>query len=200
MEPLVHCLLPFLVDQLAAADPKRVSSSVPQTKDPKDGFQDIPAETFARILNRCTWYLEGILGCGRGHPTLTYLRPQDVIYAILVLASIKSGYKMLLNSPHNTLEADISISTECGVLPSLFDPEDWKYLSYSPALGNKFREISGGLYEKFIVRKPEYDMYQGAFGAFPDLEEWPIKDLYRKHPTKDCLWLSQGRTDDIMVF
>lgn len=409
-----HRLLPSVLDDLAVTEPNRILYSVPLTKDPKDGFRDISAKIFARAVDRCAWYLEGILGRGQGHPTLTYMGPQDVVYGIVVLASVKTGYKLLLNSPRNTLDAHLSLfektqcetfllppnfplpiikqilearemrvvdipglqhwirdepvdvypypktfaearldpfvvlhtsgstgmpkpivqrhaniaavdsfaclpslglesafpaicagsrvyiayplfhsaglylllssiyigstivlgpfppspetinevhvhgnvqqsclppaplvdlvktpvyldnlagldqitygggplpkpvgdsivsktrllncvgSTECGSFPMLLcDPEDWEYLRFSRVVGNDFREVSDGLYEHFIVRQPEHEMYQGVFRNFPDLEEWPMKDLYQKHPTKDDLWLYKGRSDDIIVF
>lgn len=409
-----HRLLPSLVDELAATDPGRVLYSFPHTNDPKDGFRDISAKTMARAVNRCAWYLEDTLGRREWFPTLMYLGPQDLTYAILVLATIKTGYKLLLTSPRNSLGAHLSLlektrcdtfllppnfplpmarqilaaremrvvdmpgfqhwiedghvrpypynrtflearlepfvvlhtsgstgmprpiiqthatvaaldaladlsslglepaypamcagkrvyvafplfhcagllmllssifsgftvvlgpfppsaeainavhvhgnvqhsclaaasltdlasnpeylenlarleqvtfgggplprsvgdlvstktrllnclgTTECGILPSLLcTPEDWQYVGYSPALGSEFREISDGLYEHFVVRRPEYSACQGIFGTFPSRKEWPMKELYEKHPTKEDLWLYKGRADDIIVF
>lgn len=96
-------------------------------------------------------------------------------------------------------------STEAGILPfRLCDPEDWAYMSFHPALGQEFRpySVSEGLYEHVIVRSPDPDLqlYQPIFGTFPELQEWSMRDLYSKHPTKDDVWLYRGRTDDIIVF
>jgi acyl-coenzyme A synthetase/AMP-(fatty) acid ligase len=92
-------------------------------------------------------------------------------------------------------------TTESGALPShILDKEDWQYMSYSHVVGSEFRQISEDLYEHFIVRDPKLDMYQAFFQTFPDLDEWPMKDLYAKHPTKENLWLYRGRTDDVIVF
>lgn len=115
MDTVGKRLLPSLVDHIAATDPDRILYSVPKTKDPQDGFNEIAARPFAAAVDRCSWYLEEHLGRGEDFPTLTYLGPQDLMYAILVLASIKTGYKLLLNSPRNTLEAHLSLfeSTEC---------------------------------------------------------------------------------------
>jgi thioester reductase-like protein len=91
-------------------------------------------------------------------------------------------------------------TTECGVLPlSLCDPEDWDYMKVSPVIGHEYRHVSEDLYEQVIVRKSELEPYQGIFATFPDLTEWPMKDLYSKHPSKD-IWLYRGRADDIIVF
>ena len=51
-----------------------------------------------------------------------------------------------------------------------------------------------------IVRKPDLDLFQGVFQTFPDINEWSLKDLYSKHPTKANHWLYRGRDDDIIVF
>ncbi|RYP70035.1 hypothetical protein DL771_005726 [Monosporascus sp. 5C6A] len=117
-------LLPSLVDEIAETDPHRVLYSVPKTNDPADGFQDISAKTFARAVHRCSWYIEKNLGRGQNFPTITYMGPQDAVYAILVLACIKTGYKLLLNSLRNSLDAHLFLfeKTHCDVflLPPSF--------------------------------------------------------------------------------
>lgn len=415
-------LLPSVVDEIASTDPDRVIYSVTETKNPADGFQDVTARQLACAVDRCAHFLDKSLGSseGKDFPTLMYMGPQDVIYAILVLASIKAGYKVLLTSPRNTLEAHLSLleetdcrtfmmppvfplpvvkqildarpmqvlhiqglhywisdqegesneaypyeksyeaargepfvvlhtsgstgrpkpivqthgtisaldafraggssmglkpvhyttcvgkriylgfplfhcagismllpgaiflgftivlgpfppspdvvnaihthgnvqesciapmtiidlvkdeahlqnlsrldtitygggplphqvgslvstktrilnvlgTTECGVLPvQLCDPDDWEYLTYSPILGHEFRPVSDGLYEHVIVRQAgDLELYQGVFSTFPELQEWPMKDLYSPHPTNKDAWLYRGRSDDIVVF
>lgn len=415
-------LLPSLVDEIARTDPHRVIYSITKTKNPQDGFQDITAKALARSVDRCSWYIEKSLGRGQDFPTLCYMGPQDVVYAILVLACIKTGYKLLLPSPRNALEAHLYLlektdcntflmppnfplpvvkqilegrqmrvleiaglqhwladapesesvdkpypysktfaeakyepfavlhtsgstgmpkpiiqthatmapmdaftalpslgqkptypamcggtrvyltfplfhcagiamilpgtiysgfttvlaafppsadtvngvhvhgnvqhscvapttlidlvkdpehlenlgkvkqitfgggpcpqavgdlistktrllnclgTTECAVLPlQLCDPEDWAYMSVSPYLGHEYRRVSGegDLYEQVIVRDPKLHLYQGVFGTFPELDEYPTKDLYAKHPTKENCWLYKGRADDIIVY
>ena len=413
-------LLPSYVDHIAQHEPDRVLYSVTKTHNPRDGFQDITSRAFARAVDRCAWHIEKKLGkgWGRDFPTLCYMGPQDLVYAIVVLACIKTGYKALLNSARETLEAHLSLfeatkcntfllppgfplpvieqtlstrhmsvleipslsywvdepwdederpypymksfdeakydpfavlhtsgstgvpkpvvqtlgsiavadaftalpelgyegtwpatsagrrvygafphfhcaglhillpvslfcgftlvlgpfppspevanavhvhgnvqesilppttlvelvkdpehldnlsrlkqisfgggplpqavgdllasktrllnalgSTETGAHPiQLSDPEDWLYMKTSPVLGQEYRHVSGDLYEQFIVRKPELEPFQGVFRTFPDLDEWPMKDLYSKHPTKDDVWLYRGRADDIIVF
>ncbi|KAF2875490.1 hypothetical protein BDV95DRAFT_561998 [Massariosphaeria phaeospora] len=410
-----HRLLPALVDEIAQSDPSRIFYSVPKSKDLSHGFRDIDARTFARAVNRCSWYLEEKLGRGHGFPTLAYMGPQDVVYAILILACVKTGYKLLLTSPRNTIEAHVSLlektecatfllppnyplpavkqilaarqmhvleiptmehwledgpvetyaytktftearlepfvvlhtsgstgmpkpivenhgtvsivdaftalpslgekptypamcagkrvyltfplfhcagmsmilpaciyngftvvlgpfppsaevanavhvygnvqytclapttlvdltkdpahlnnlgrlenvaygggplpqavgdqiisktrlvsclgSTECGIFPiCLCDLEDWAYMSFSPVAGLEYRPVSENQYEQVVVRRPELEQYQGIFATFPELTEWPMKDLYSKHPTKANVWIFRGRTDDIIVF
>ncbi|KAG8165060.1 hypothetical protein KVR01_005335 [Diaporthe batatas] len=100
-----------------------------------------------------------------------------------------------------TILLNVLGTTEAGVMPhELLEPEDWQYMKLSPVLGHEYRQVSDNLYEHIIPRKPELQLYQGVFGTFPDLQEWPMKDLYSKHPTKEGLWLYRGRADDIIVF
>lgn len=117
-------LLPSYLDEIARSDPSRILYSITKTKDPADGFHDISARVFARAVNRCAWYLEETLGKGRGFPRLLYIGPQDIVYGILILASIKTGYTVLANSPRNTLEAHLSLidKTNCStfLLPPNF--------------------------------------------------------------------------------
>ncbi|KAI2470038.1 hypothetical protein F4781DRAFT_421566 [Annulohypoxylon bovei var. microspora] len=409
-------LLPSLVDEIALSDPHRLLYSVARTKNPADGFRDIDIKSFACAINRFSWYIDEHLGRGQGFPTLAYIGPQDLLYAISVLACIKTGYKLLLISTRNTLEANLSLfektdcktfisptnfplpvvkqvltarpmrhletpeldywfneklegkpypytksfsearaepfvvlhtsgstglpkpivqthatispldafgalpslgqqptypamcagkrvymafplfhcagitmllpapifagftvvlgpfppsvdvingvhvhgnvqqsclvptmlvdlannpeylqnlgrleliaygggpcpkavsdlistktmllasfgSTECSLFPAqLCNSEDSAYISLSPVLGYEYRPFSGDLYEQVIVRNPALEKYQGIFGTFPELNEWPMKDLFLRHPTNKNLWLYKGRADDIIVF
>ncbi|CAN8104059.1 unnamed protein product [Discula destructiva] len=419
-------LLPSYLDEIALSDPRRILYSIAKTRDPADGFQDISAGVFARAVNRCAWYLEEKLGKGKDFPKLLYIGPQDLVYGILTLASIKTGYVLQANSPRNTLEAHLSLlektncttfllppnfplpvvkqilevrpmrvveiapaqhwfdelpgssesdepvypytkqyaearlepwlmlhtsgstgmpkpiaqthatytpldayqqipahiggqqraypascrgrrvylglplfhcagantllpsaifndftvvlgpfppsaevvdamhkygniqesiqvptvlvdlakdpeavdrlgklelltyaggpmpravgdllssrtqvhsalgTTEAGIMPGLVlvekDASDWSYIGLSPALGAEYRHVSEDLYEQVIVRKKKLEPFQGIFGTFPELTEWPMKDLYSRHPTRKEAWLYRGRSDDIIVF
>jgi acyl-CoA synthetase (AMP-forming)/AMP-acid ligase II len=111
-------LLPSLVDEIAATDPSRILYSITRTKDPEDGFRDTTAACFARGVNRCAWYIEKHLGRSENFRTLAFVGPQDPIYGIVILACIKTGYKTLLLSPRNTVEANMSLldETDCKTL------------------------------------------------------------------------------------
>jgi thioester reductase-like protein len=117
-------LVPCVIDELALLDPDRVLYSMSRTKDPAEGFQDVTARQFARMVDRCAWYIEENLGRGQNFPTLTYMGPHDIMFAVIIIASIKTGHKLLLNSPRNTLEAHLSLfeQTNCNtfLLPTDF--------------------------------------------------------------------------------
>jgi len=92
-------------------------------------------------------------------------------------------------------------STETFNLPELLpsSEDDWPFHCYHPSLGVEFRERMQGLYELVFVRQPEFARHQGAFCTFPDADEYAMKDLYEKHPSKPDLWRYRGRLDDIIV-
>lgn len=41
---------------------------------------------------------------------------------------------------------------------------------------------------------------QSVFTIFPDLNEWPTKDLFRAHPSLPHHWIHDGRADNLVVF
>lgn len=85
-------LLPSFIDEIARNDPSRIFYSINKTRDPADGFQDITSKAFAQAVDRCAWYLEETMGRGYGFPTLLYMGPQDVLYAILVRIHISDAF------------------------------------------------------------------------------------------------------------
>lgn len=116
-------LLPSLVDHIATTDPGRVFCSFAKTKDPADGFQDVTYPVFARAIDRFAWYLEDKLGRGEDFPTLLYMGPQDMLYAIVILGTIKAGYKALLNAPFDSLEANLYLLEETDCHTFLFSKD-----------------------------------------------------------------------------
>jgi len=92
-------------------------------------------------------------------------------------------------------------ATGIGMMPiELTNGEDWQYLEFSPCLGGEFRPYAKDLHELVIVRNPKYKHAQGVFATFPELKEYPMKDVYSKYPSKPDYWTYRGRTDDIIVF
>ena len=92
-------------------------------------------------------------------------------------------------------------SSETMLLPTMItDKEDWHYHDFSPCLGAEFRHHWEDLYEMVIVRKADFKFCQAIFYTFPHLQEYSMKDLYSKHPSKPGLWAYRGRSDDVIVF
>lgn len=121
-------------------------------------------------------------------------------------SSVSFGGGPLSAKSGNTLSKYTNVynllgSTETNNLPELTpaNPEDWQYHEFHPALGLDFRHHSDNLYELVFIRQPEDGLYFAPFRTFSELQEYPMKDLYSPHPTKQGLWLYQGRADDIVV-
>jgi hypothetical protein len=79
---------------------------------------------------------------------------------------------------------------------------DWDYFYWHPThSGIEMREVFDGLYELFLVRDPKLSLFQGIFTNIPEIQEWPMNDLYEKHPdpSKNCLYRYKGRKDDVIV-
>ena len=92
-------------------------------------------------------------------------------------------------------------STETGYLPvEAPDLVDWPFLRFSPFLNAEFRPFGDEIYELYVVRDKRLEAFQGIFFTFPELQEYSMKDLFVKHPTKEGWWRSCGRTDDVIVF
>lgn len=96
-------------------------------------------------------------------------------------------------------------STETGSFPLLrsagckYPSEDWKYIHPHPAAGLVFKPHLDGLYEAYIIRNPNIDDEQPVFKIFEQLSEYPTKDLFSPHPSKENLWTHRGRADDTIV-
>ncbi|KAH8432828.1 uncharacterized protein LDX57_010457 [Aspergillus melleus] len=90
-------------------------------------------------------------------------------------------------------------SSEANVFPIHVtqDPEDWAYLKFDVVVPHEFRSVGHDLHELVILRDDK-NIGQSAFYMFPDMHEYPMKDLFRRHPDpqKADLWRYCGRTDD----
>lgn len=133
-------------------------------------------------------------------------RSQPTLERLSSWSSVSFGGGPLSATSGNILSRHTNVynllgSTETNNLPELTpaDPEDWQYHEYHPALGLDFRHHSDNLYELVFIRQPEDGLYFAPFRTFPELQEYPMKDLYSPHPSKRGLWLYQGRADDIVV-
>lgn len=93
-------------------------------------------------------------------------------------------------------------TSEVGLFPNLHKPpEDWVYFHFDPRMkGVEFREVSPGLYEQVFTRHDSTDSLHWSFYTFPDQSEFSMNDVYSKHPSKQDLWLYEGRSDDVIVF
>ncbi len=91
-------------------------------------------------------------------------------------------------------------STEAGAyFPRLRNDPDWNYYSFRPCMGVEFEPRTKDLYELVFRRRQECKRWQQIFFVYPDVDYFPTKDLWAKHPTKPDMWDYAGRTDDLVI-
>lgn len=92
-------------------------------------------------------------------------------------------------------------TSEIGWLPAVVpeDPADWNYFEWNESVGIDMQHVGEGLHELVIQRLPNSRDIQGIFHTFPELDSYPTKDLYTRHPTNPKLWKFNGRKDDLIV-
>ncbi|KAK3179437.1 hypothetical protein OEA41_005559 [Lepraria neglecta] len=92
-------------------------------------------------------------------------------------------------------------STETKLFPIEVDDDstNWEYIPISRFLGYEFRPSRHKLFELVIVRKEDLYLFQGVFSTFPDLQEYPMKDLYERNPSNGGSWAFRARADDIIA-
>lgn len=100
---------------------------------------------------------------------------------------------------HTKLRLSIG-TTESGWLPCVeTDVKYWNYLYFHPQTGLELQDRGGGLYELVAVRKAELEPWQPIFSTFPELQEYPFKDLFSRHPVHPTLYTYEGRADNVIV-
>ena len=90
-----NVLLPTLIDSIAEREPSRVWIEYPALSTSYDfGFKQTTFQQLVNAPNGTAAWLESALGRGKDHETLTYIGPNDTFYGILVVAAVKTGYKV----------------------------------------------------------------------------------------------------------
>ena len=90
--------------------------------------------------------------------------------------------------------------TETGVIAALVPTrENWSFFEFHPAYGQEMQLADEDVYEMVIPRDLSRKWIRGVCHTFPDVEEWRMRDLFKRHPSKPNLWRFHGRTDDILV-
>lgn len=145
---------------------------------------------------------------GSNRPSLHHQGPLSAagyLQRLLALDFVQWAGAPLDEATGNELCRHVKLSpafgtTECGpyFVRICDDPTHWQYYWFQEGQGIEFEAISEGLYE-LIFRKSETATWQQIFLLHPAMNLYRTKDLFRKHPSKDNLWLYSGRADDYVV-
>ena len=98
--PLTPKLIPSLLDETATSNPDKPFAEVPISPQGYDlGTRKITYRKLSNAVNAIAHWITNTLGPGKNFPTISYLGPNDLSHTVVLLASIKAGYKLLLTSP-----------------------------------------------------------------------------------------------------
>lgn len=173
------------------------SGAIPSAEGLVEGLKKTPADVAfivpsivqelsvsPELLDYCAKNLEMIIYCGGDLPQSIGDVVASKIKLINQYGASEIGLSHLLQSKNNR------------------GPEDWKYVQFHPELGAEFRQITDGQHELCIARDSKLKEQQPTFALFPDLQEYPSRDIFVRHPSKDKpnLWKWLARADDIIVF
>jgi acyl-coenzyme A synthetase/AMP-(fatty) acid ligase len=86
-------LLPHIVDARAKAGYSQPFAMYAKSIDAAEGFRSVSYAQIANAVNRASWWLDTELG--EKEHTFVYFGPNDLRYIIFVLATIKTGRKVI---------------------------------------------------------------------------------------------------------
>lgn len=89
-----YILLPRIIEQNAKDDPNGLFARFPTGASYADGFQDVTKAQFATAIDHTASLIESQYGTGVNFETLAYIGPNDLRYLIVLIAGIKTGYKV----------------------------------------------------------------------------------------------------------
>jgi ABC-type phosphate/phosphonate transport system substrate-binding protein len=87
-------LLPHVVQQNAQADPDGIFAQVPAGASYADGFRNITNLQLHHAVNYTAFLIKQNLGGSKTFETLAFIGASDPRYSIMVVAAIKTGYKV----------------------------------------------------------------------------------------------------------
>lgn len=88
-------LTPTLLEDGARSTPDRVWAKFPISNTTYEhGFRSATYSQMLNAVNKVAWILDQSVGKSPKFDTLTYLGPSDLRYHIVLLAAIKTGYKV----------------------------------------------------------------------------------------------------------
>lgn len=104
-----------VVDQLAAQRPDGLWVRAAASENGVLSWNDITWSQLAIAVDYGAHWMEARLGPPAENETVAYMGVGDIRYPIMILAAMKTGYKILLTSPRNSQDAQNALlrSTQC---------------------------------------------------------------------------------------
>ena len=87
-------LLPHIIKRNAQNDPSGVFAQIPAGPEYAAGFKNVTKLQFENAINHTASLINNFLGESKYFETLAYIGPGDLRYSIIVVAGIKTGYKV----------------------------------------------------------------------------------------------------------
>jgi acyl-coenzyme A synthetase/AMP-(fatty) acid ligase len=108
-------LMPVVVDEVARDQPYLTYALTPLTANVEDGFKPVTFSEMANGINRVAAWILNKIGHSSRFETIAYMGPTDLRYAVVFLAAVKCGYKVLLPSLRNSAWMNVSLlsQTQC---------------------------------------------------------------------------------------
>ncbi|KAJ6442161.1 L-aminoadipate-semialdehyde dehydrogenase [Purpureocillium lavendulum] len=112
-----HRLTVNVVDEIAARDPTRPFIFAPVSNKPENGWAPVTFKQLANAVNHVAHIIARDIkpSSSDAFPTLGYVGPSDVHYAIVMLACVKAGCQGFFISPRNSVEGQLRLlkATNC---------------------------------------------------------------------------------------
>jgi len=87
--------MPFVLDELASAEPNRLYAAIPKSADVSEGFRDVTVADMARCVNFMARWIEDVYGRSESFETISFIGIPDLRGAAIFQAAVKCGYKVL---------------------------------------------------------------------------------------------------------
>ncbi|KAG9575721.1 hypothetical protein KCV04_g24193, partial [Aureobasidium melanogenum] len=99
-------VVPHIVDEIAKTAPDTKWVEVPRNNDNlQDGYKTLTFGQLSQAVSRMARWLEKTIGTSTSRETITFMdRQNDIRYIFAIIASMKTGYKILLSSTRNSEE------------------------------------------------------------------------------------------------
>lgn len=111
--PYGERLIMHVVDELGRNEPDRVWASI--TRSPSEisqGFRDITMQQLVNAINYTAWWLNSQIGRSDDFEVIFYMGVSDIRYPILLFATVKCGYQLLIPSVRNSESGNLSLLDE----------------------------------------------------------------------------------------